>query len=301
MLVPLDGSPESNVALSPARAMARATGASIVLLQVLDSRWPESSAVDASAIEAMDRLAHIAAQLTEGGIKVESVVRRGEAGDELVRQIRAQRADLVIIRTHGRTGLERVVLGSIAERVLSQSSVPVLLVRPGGRQIIHFRTILVPVDGSAVGALALASSAGLARRIGAAIHLLEVVVPVPQQAWTQSEGITYFDPAWDEQALARAQTYIDGLLSHLRAAGLQASGQARFAPDIPSSIVEVARAKAADMIVMSTHALTGLPRALLGSVADAVVRTGECPVLLIHRPSSRDGASSRLASEAVRA
>jgi nucleotide-binding universal stress UspA family protein len=81
----------------------------------------------------------------------------------------AQRADLIITRTHARAGLGRAVLGSVTERVLSVSGVPVLLLRPGRRRVTYVRTLLVPIDGSPGGAVALGTAIGLAQATGAAL------------------------------------------------------------------------------------------------------------------------------------
>jgi nucleotide-binding universal stress UspA family protein len=95
--------------------------------------------------------------------------------------------------------------------------------------------------------------------------------------------MAYYDPAWDEETLASAETYVAALVKRLQSAGLVASGEARMAADVAGNICSVAQQETADLIVMSTQALTGPARALLGSVADAVVRTAHCPVVLIHR------------------
>jgi len=77
--------------------------------------------------------------------------------------------------------------------------------------------------------------------------------------------------------------YVDAVAARLRGLGLPADGEARMAPGVADAIVETAEQATAEMIVMSTQGLTGPARALLGSVADAVVRTSHCPVLLVHR------------------
>jgi nucleotide-binding universal stress UspA family protein len=102
-------------------------------------------------------------------------------------------------------------------------------------------------------------------------------------ALAPDRGPMYYDPAWDDEALSAARTYVEGMLTRLRDAGVVANGDARMAPDIAGCIVEAAEQHTSDLVAMSTHALTGLPRAVLGSVADAVVRTAPCPVLLLRR------------------
>jgi nucleotide-binding universal stress UspA family protein len=279
ILVPLDGTPESNAALPPARTMARATGATVFLLQVVD--LTES---DASARAASDKLRRVAAELAGGGLEVESAVRRGEAADEILQKVRELAADLVIMRTRGRAGIERAVMGSVAERLLSRSDVPIVMLRPGGRRMDRIENLLVPVDGTPGGALALASAVGLAKATGARIRLIEVVVPIMLRALNQSE----YDPAWDDEALSAAQKYVAGMVTRLGAADVVADGEARSARDVAGGIVQAAEEHTSDLIVMSTSALTGLQRALLGSVADAVVRTAVCPVLLLHRGNQED-------------
>jgi nucleotide-binding universal stress UspA family protein len=288
ILVPLDGSPESNVALPVARTVADATGASITLLRVLpSSTLPGDRLLASEATQALDRIVR---ELQGGDLKVDAHVCYGEAADEILNQLHAQSADLIVMRTHGRAGLERALLGSVAERVLTAGVVPAVFVRPGGRRISHIQTLLVPVDGSPGGAVALGIAVGLARATGATIKLLEIAVPIPLDAWAGYAGMSYYDPAWDEEALASAQTYAQGLVTRLRASGLSADGEARMKPGVAETIVAVAEEVRADLIVMSTEALTGVARFLLGSVADAVVRTAHCPVLLLHRPEAAKAA-----------
>jgi nucleotide-binding universal stress UspA family protein len=212
-------------------------------------------------------------------------VRPGQAADEILQQVREQAADLVIMRTRGQAGIQRAIMGSVAERLLTGSDVPIIMLRPGGRRMDRIKTLLVPVDGSPGGGLALSSGVALAKATGAEIHLVQVVVPMTLHMISPNGGPVYYDPAWDDEALSAAKTYIDGMLTRLRDSGVTASGDARMLPDVASSIVQAADEHATDLIAMSTHALTGLQRALLGSVADAVVRSANCPVLLLRRGS----------------
>lgn len=283
ILVPLDGTAESNVALPIARTLARQTGGSITLLQVVSD--PFSLGERMVFDEATEALAQVAHELSAGGIHVEVVVRRGEVVHELLRQSRIQAADLIVMRTHGRAGLGRAVLGSTTQRVLSESGVPVLVLRSGGRRVTRIRRLLVPLDGSPGGACALDTAVGLAKATGAAIKLVQDAVPVTVSAYAGYPygGLSYFDPAWHVEALASARTYLDGIASSLSTSGVDVEFEACQAPDVAETIVAVADRTPTDVIVMSTQALMGPARALLGSVADAVVRSAHCPVLLVHR------------------
>jgi nucleotide-binding universal stress UspA family protein len=206
-------------------------------------------------------------------------------------------ADLIAMATHGRSGLARVFLGSVAERVLKASPIPVLVLRPGGLPTTRLNTLLVPVDGSPGGAIALAVAVGLARRADARIALVQVAVPMLAYEMADAgafAGGVYLDPAWDEEALAAARRYVSGLADRLRRDGLRADGMAVAGEvalpgtSVADGLMRAAEGLGADLIVMSTHAHTGAARVLLGSVADAVVRNAHRPVLLVRRVSAGD-------------
>jgi nucleotide-binding universal stress UspA family protein len=105
-------------------------------------------------------------------------------------------------------------------------------------------------------------------------------------------GAAFYDPAWDDDALLAARTYVDAVTARLNAHGLSAGGEAHMAPDVAGAIVDAVDQANADLIIMSTHALTGPARALLGSVADAVVRSSPSPVLLVKRSHAKDARST---------
>ena len=247
---------------------------------------------------ATSNLRKIADELRASDIGVESVVRHGRVADEILTEVRANSAALVVMRTHARAGVERVFLGSVADQVLARCPVPVVLMRPGKRRITGIHSLLVPVDGSPGGTLALGSAVALARATGASITLAQVFVPIAMQTMVADGygGVGYYDPEWDEVTQASAKAYVEGLVGRLRDDGLTAHGQVFSAPNAAQGIVDAADKDAADLIVMSTRALTGPARTLLGSVANLVVRTAHCPVLLIHRVED-SGASQTPATE----
>lgn len=284
ILVPLDGSALSNAALPLVRTLARATNASVTLMRVMPRGDPLAT------LQAKGRLQKIAEELAGSGLTVASVVREGRAADEILAQAKTLPASMVVMRTRGRAGLERALLGSVTEQVLKHGDVPLVLMRPGQRRVTAIRQLVVPVDGSPGGALALDTAVKLARATGASITLVQVAVPVATQvpvAYDMS-GTSYYDPAWDEDVLTSATDYVTAIVEQLRSNGLSVDGEAFTAPGAAEGIVEFADKHAADLVVMSTHALTGPARALIGSVADAVVRTAHCPVLLLRRRGALD-------------
>jgi nucleotide-binding universal stress UspA family protein len=283
LLAPLDGSGESAVALPLARTLAKATGAEILLLRVIPEQLlgPEPVA----QAEAENSLAAIAKELAAAGVRVSTAVQAGaNPAAEIVTAAQRHGADLIVMATHGRAGLARAVLGSVAERVTAESPVPLVLLRPGGDRVAHLTTLLVPVDGSPGGSLALGLAVPLARPSGARIVLLDVVGSVLQYAGVMAISTTALtpDPAWDDEALAAARGYVERLAARLQQAGISAEGRALLGRT-GETIVDTADAVGADLIVMSTHALTGPARTILGSTADEVVRTARRPVLLLRR------------------
>jgi len=157
--------------------------------------------------------------------------------------------------------------------------------------VTEIRTLLVPVDGSPGGALALGSAVALARAARARIVLLQVAVPlafvIARSGVGATMGPVYYDPAWDEEMLASAQGYLSGLVTRLQRNGVDAEGRVEQGQDVLMTISETANQVDPDLIVMSTHALTGAARAVLGSVADGVVRTAGHPVLLVRLARAR--------------
>src|SRR5262249_7593190 len=166
----------------------------------------------------------------------DAVLRDGDPAAEIAAEAAEGGAGLVVMATHGRSGLGRAILGSVAAGVAVGSPVPVVLLRPGGHKTSQVRSLLVPVDGSPGGSVAL--GAALARRsaTGAAIHLLEVVVPVPLFAGYPADVAmpVYVDPSWDDEALASARGYVDALAAKLRRHGVEADGRALLGQVTPT-------------------------------------------------------------------
>jgi nucleotide-binding universal stress UspA family protein len=225
-------------------------------------------------------------------VQIKAVSRDGDAASVILEEVRTSNADLVVMRTRGRSGLSRAVLGSVAERIVKLSPTPVWLLPPGVRAASAIRVMLVPVDGSPGGSLALGVARELARETGAGAQLclLQVVVPMPLYLGHDAamHAPIYVDPLWDEVAQSTAKAYVTTLASQLSSSGTPAEGEMVVAGSVPAAIVNVAAQHAADLIVMSSEAHTGATRALLGSVTDAVVRSAACPILVIRRESDTE-------------
>jgi nucleotide-binding universal stress UspA family protein len=117
--------------------------------------------------------------------------------------------------------------------------------------------------------MALGYAVGLAKATVAHITVAQVSVPISMQAFAGYVigGIPYYDPAWDVEALTSGRGYVQALAGRLRDTGIPAEGKAYECADVAQAIVVLANSSRADIVVMSTHALTGPARALIGSVA----------------------------------
>lgn len=277
ILVPLDGTAESTVAVTQACAIADLTGASTTLLRVYSGGTPTP--------ETLEYLHQAALGCSSASANIDVAVLGGNPVEVILQQIEERRTDLVVMRTRGRAGLSRAVLGSVAEGIVKRSPVPTLLLPPEAGAATQLRSILVPVDGSPGGALALGVAHELARATGARLSLRQIVVPASSYFVHAAavHGAIYFDPRWDEDAVNGARAYIQSLTAHLSAEGLQYEGDVLVEDAVAEALVRTAREQGADLIVMSSEAHTGAARVILGSVTDAVVRNAASPVLVLRR------------------
>ena len=150
ILVPLDGSVLAEAALPHAISIARCSGSSITLLEVatpitvataidpLTTTAAEATlaleSIDAAEQTAIDYLAGVARRPEFEGIPVQTEVVRGTAAPEIIRRAHAGDVDLIAMSTHGRTGLGRLVFGSVADQVLREAGLPILLIRPSRKE-----------------------------------------------------------------------------------------------------------------------------------------------------------------------
>jgi nucleotide-binding universal stress UspA family protein len=228
LLVPLDGSVESVAALPLARAMLGTSAAELVLVRVVDSATSAHFDSSDAAHECESYLNQVAGEFHGGTNRVTTCVLFGSPGQAIVHTVSSLGADLVVMATHGRGELGRLLFGSTAECVVGHSPVPVLVVRPGGRQVTHVQTLLVPLDGSPGGRRALAAATRLARQHGARLELLTVIQGMPGYLKKPLPGVDLgpvIAPAWNS-ARQEAADVLQGTAERLGRHGIQASARA---------------------------------------------------------------------------
>lgn len=292
VVVPLDGSAVAEAALPYAEALATALHAPMRLMTVKPpevrgalATLPEGRPAQPEAPASEEYLQRWAAVLTKRGLTTSVIIATGDPVDEILAAADDAPGGVVVMATHGRGGVERWMIGSVADKVMRLCTRPVLLVRPPAPEdedttvmpaTVALRRILVPLDGSALAEHALEPAMTLVR----GTHAMLVLVRV--EPWLAAMAPMYgYLPdlsTMDQQAEDAARAYLDGV-------------RARY-PDIAAqcvvlrgSVAERLPAYAAegeiDLTVMTTHGAGGMRRLVLGSNADRLVRSG-APVLLVH-------------------
>lgn len=286
ILCPIDFSPGSDHALQVAVQMAATSDGELVLahawslLPMVSTRYP----VAADTVELIEReaergltvAAHDAARL--GARRVSTRLLAGTAWDQIVSMVVDDPAfDLIVVGTHGRTGIARVLLGSVAEKVVRHAPCSVLAARPRG-EVRSFRHVLCPIDFSAGSRPAVELAGEVTAPGGTGITLLHAIeLPV-----VSSDEMIPADLFADVDRSARQ-------LLEQWAADLRAKAAVPIATRIETGspgarvLAVLDEDPAFDLVVVGSHGRTGLRRVLLGSVAEKLVRHAPCPVLVARR------------------
>ena len=314
ILVPLDGSARAEHAIPVAARLVRASGGVVVLLRVAGlpsafapypagDPWTVQKIIDADVAEAQDYVESVANLYRLKSVRVETEVIVGAAATTILSVAGAGRFDLIVLCSHGRSGMRRWMLGSVAEKVARYAPVPVLLLRDGGPtlaatplEVEGVLRALIPLDGSARAEAALLPSARLIAALAApgpaSLHLTREVAQLEPTESGQRE--------WEAQ-MHEARQYLGATAAHLHEALDEASlSPNRFAitwsiicdDDIAAGILRVGETGEAtepvglsargDIIAMATHGYSGIRRWTLGSITERVLHACKLPLLVVR-------------------
>jgi nucleotide-binding universal stress UspA family protein len=292
LLVPLDGSPLAEKGIPAAAALARRGGGVLHLASVLlpTPRYPHTTAEIGQALEreARDRVeGYLAAQAealsTCYGLEAIRAVLKDSPAEALADYARTNAIDLVVMTTHGRSGLGRFWLGSVADRLLRCTATPTLLIRSREEpQHTDFRRVLVALDGSPEDEAVLEAALALASLYHEpCCSLVQVIEPPFAICTDMSVYPEQVDATVIEQQEALARSNLERLAERPRALGIAATAHLPVSPAVGAQILELARKLDSDLIAVGSHGRHGAQRLLLGSVADKVVRGAPTPVLVV--------------------
>jgi nucleotide-binding universal stress UspA family protein len=302
ILAPLDGSELAEVAMPYAEELAEKLDSEVVLINVRapgeDPDNPEHrSYLTKMAATAEQNMRKSGDALPGQKIKVESTIIGSpglltHAAEEIVDYAEKDNISLIVMATHGRTGIKRWALGSTADKVVRAAKCPVLLVRANidVPKKIKLGKLLVPLDGSKQSETVLSHIESLAPKLKAKVTLLHVVVP-PYHVYPMAELAGYYGgegivkvPYTEEEVKplkAGAQEYLQKVSSKLMGEGITTSYEV-IVGSAGEEIIKAADEIGADMVAMSTHGESGFSRWEHGSIADKVLRAGNTPLLLIR-------------------
>ena len=296
IVVPLDGSALAERALPYAVALCTARQCDLTLLRVALGNAPMT--LDGSDWE-RDQIAAVdAAQAYLDSIKatlpptveIATAVPYGPADRQILAGLRRYETDTVVMATHGRTGLPHLLHGSVAEAILAGSHVPVILVhaQPAATAAPLFDAstprILVPLDGSPLSEAAVPVALDYLANSSISELVLVTVIAEPDEVLYGDNGhvLAYVDQQ-EESRLRDARQYLAYFArqAHAHAPELTVTTDVRVG--VPHEMIpQLAAEHRVHLIVMSTHARTGLDRARVGSVAGDVLRTTDRPVLMVR-------------------
>jgi nucleotide-binding universal stress UspA family protein len=304
VLVPLDGSARAEHALPWAIDLAAMRHAPLRLLRVVSPSIPMTIEAGASpvaygtaaVVEEEPVVRYLQQQVdavlaTSPGLTVSTTVRVGDPADQILTAAEEEQAQLVVLTTHGRTGLARWVRGSVAEKLVRYGAAPLLLIRPwdaapavAGRAHLGGR-VLVPLDGSSLAEQVLPEALRLAAGAEGEVVLV-TVTPVEQE---HAKHVAAARRAM-VQSRGQGRTYLHDIARRLRSENTAVRTVVLTATDVAGAIVEQAAMDEADVIAMCTHGRGSTGRLLYGSVADRVAHEARVPVLLCHPRRASVGA-----------
>jgi nucleotide-binding universal stress UspA family protein len=299
ILLPLDGSPLSEIALPYARFLATALHVPVELLHAIDPDIitvcsnPRYVSYEKSLEESLkDRnlqyLTKVESLFPEPA-RVSSSVEVSRAEELILAKARTEPDTLIVMATHGHSGIKRWLLGSIAEKVLHGATNPLLLIRATEkgrkREVVSLKTIIVPLDGSPLAEMAIPYAVELASRLDLAITLVRAFsLPMPMSM--AEEQVENGQEVGDLMG-KEAQDYLDEKAEQLRAQGMKKIATVAVAGPAAETIITLAKEKPKSLVVMCTHGKSGVRGWILGSVTERVTRHANEPVLVIRASSEQ--------------
>ena len=301
VLFPTDFSAHSEMALPYATALAKRFEGVLHLVHVIDTNtlahgsgqgfWlgehEMGDVLDSMQEHAESRLALLVDRATEAGVRAESLVLRGQAVVQIMEAARLTHAGMIVLPSHGRSGIDRLVFGSVCERVIRHSPAPVLTIKhpehafvDRDKMRVRLRRVLFPTDFSEFSLKGLPYAVSLCREFEAELvlsYVAEVPLILPELMPEVTDGL-------DTEQIEFATQHLETMAQEVHDVATRVAVRRGHAPH---EIADLAVELEIDLIVIPTHGRSGILHVFWGSVAEKVTRLAQCPVLII-RPQAQD-------------
>jgi nucleotide-binding universal stress UspA family protein len=295
ILVPLDGSKLAEAAIPAAASLAQTLEAPVTLLHLIEQGAPQEIHRDHHLTQADEATAYLKSVAERGfppgvdvAIHVHTAAVKDVPGSIVEHATREFQPDLIVMCTHGKSGVRELLYGSIAQQVVAQGLTPLLLIKPRTDTLTSFRLykILVPLDTGTTHDASLPVAQQLAQAYHANIHLLTIIPTfgtVAGETAAASSLLPATTAALLEIAVENAADDLQEHLDELKNGRLQATAEVGRG-DPANEIVDLSERLGADLIVLTTHRKAGTAAFWARSVAPNVVRRAHVPILLIPLP-----------------
>jgi nucleotide-binding universal stress UspA family protein len=304
ILVPLDGSHLAEQVLAWVEILAKGFQARVELLRIHEPIPPETGDILQGIYpyeivlelreQAQEYLEGIAAPLRQNGLSVSSIVHEGSPALCIISEAEKEPNTLIAMTTHGWTGVNRWLLGSVTDKVLHAATTPLLMVRAFDQEnppeAVKFQTIIVPLDGSSLAEQILPHAVSLSKALKLKVLLVRVTpsrgeyyryleyYPLDSSSHIYSGMYEEFSREED----ARAMQYLHQVKERLNRQGVSSVEERLLKGYAADAIVDLARETPYSLVAMTTHGRSGVGRWLLGSVADRLVCQSRDLVLVVR-------------------
>jgi nucleotide-binding universal stress UspA family protein len=286
ILVPLDGSNLAELALAYAEEIAVAFKSELVLLYVNEPKEDQYRHMHKLY---MEEVAEGVKERFRKRARVKTVVLSGEPAEEIIKYTEKNDVSVIIMASHGRSGITGWVMGGVASKLLHTAKVPVMLIRTTKlpkrepREKLLER-VLLPLDGSEAGEAAVPYVRKLIDKLGSEVILFEVVAG-GQHVRTVGglDYILYPEPEM-ELAKTEAKEYLDKLSQRLAVKKGKVSVSLKIGDNVAGDIIKFAKRKKVGLIAISAHGHSGIERWVFGSTASKIVQSSKIPVLMVRTP-----------------
>ena len=312
ILTPLDGSSLSEQVLPYVRQLAFGLAVPVKLITVVEPVTPTiGRSLNPEAYEyesethledhAVSYLDGVVSELREGRLEVSTVAPSGTPAQEIVAEAERVPGTLIAMSGHGRAGVARWWLGSVADRVLHLTTSPLLIARSGEDNISgdvtgherRLNRVVLPVDGSALAEEIIPYMVPVARELDLPVEVVRVM-PTWDEYLRRAAAPEFYNPTFESMAESMAiqveedaNRYLEQLKGRLQQEGIGTVETRLFRGDPAASIIDAASETPDRLVAMTTHGRSGVGRWVMGSVADRVVRNSGSPVLLLRSSGDR--------------